>query len=134
MISRNRENVIFNTFQGTAKRVLCCCSAGCLRSPTAAVVLSSPKFGCNTRAVGLDVNHAIIAVDEGLVIWAQEFVVMSNYQESQLREFIKQVLPDSWEWHLEDKKILVLDIPDEYDYMNPKLVSLIEKTYMELKD
>ncbi len=39
MINRNRWGNIDNPYQGSAKKVLCVCSAGMLRSPTAANVL-----------------------------------------------------------------------------------------------
>lgn len=131
MLTRNRENVIINKYQGSFKKVLCICSAGCLRSPTAAVVLANDAFGFNTRAVGIDIHHAIIPIDEGLVHWADEFVVMEEHQVSQLREFIKQVAPDTWELILEHKRIVNLEIPDMFQYRDPKLVSMIKKSYVE---
>ena len=42
-----------NPFQKDYKRVLCVCSAGLLRSPTAAYVLSQAPYNYNTRAAGL---------------------------------------------------------------------------------
>ena len=47
----NRLGNSRNIYQGKDKRVLCVCSAGLLRSPTAANVLHK-EFGYNTRACG----------------------------------------------------------------------------------
>ena len=51
-MSMNRMWNVSNPWQGDAKRVLCVCSAGLLRSPTAAKVLYD-EYGYNTRAAGL---------------------------------------------------------------------------------
>ena len=48
-----------NRYQGEYKRVLCVCSAGLLRSPTAALVLSQEPYNFNTRAAGLDEAFAL---------------------------------------------------------------------------
>lgn len=48
----NRIANASNKFQGSYKRVLCVCSAGLLRSPTAALVLSKDPYNFNTRACG----------------------------------------------------------------------------------
>ena len=63
-----------NRWQGKYKRVLCICSAGLLRSPTAAFVLSQEPYNYNTRAAGLTKEFALIPVDEVLLNWAQEVV------------------------------------------------------------
>ena len=68
-----------NPYQGDAKKVLCVCSAGLLRSPTAAVVLNR-EYGYNTRACGTEVGHALIPLDETLMHWADEIVVMDRDQ------------------------------------------------------
>lgn len=58
-----------NAAQGTFKKVLCVCSVNCLRSPTAAWVLSNPPFNFNTRSAGLDTGLAIVPVTETLLEW-----------------------------------------------------------------
>ena len=57
---RNRLHNATNPYQGSYKKVLCVCSAGMLRAPTAAVVLSRPPYDFNTRAVGTDLGTALI--------------------------------------------------------------------------
>ena len=69
-----------NKWQGGAKRVLCVCSAGLLRSPTAANVLHQ-HWGHNTRSCGTSPDYALIELDEVLLTWAQEVVCMDAEQQ-----------------------------------------------------
>ena len=82
MIKRNQLGVVFNAYQGSHRKVLTVCSAGCLRSPTAAHILSSPPWNFNTRCAGTSQEYAIVPVTEALIIWANVIVVMDEYQQS----------------------------------------------------
>jgi predicted protein tyrosine phosphatase len=108
-----------NPNQGDYKKVLCVCSAGLLRSPTAALVLSNDPFNFNTRAAGLDKGHALICVDEVLLAWADEIVCMTKEQEERLQGMTK-------------KNIICLEIEDSYTYRNKELQSLIAKKYKRI--
>ena len=129
MIPFNRTNVLTNMYQGHYKKVLCLCSAGCLRSPTAAVVLSQEPFNFNTRAAGLTVEYAIIPVEEGLLAWADEIVVMSDEQVIQVLDFVEKsdVFGSTFK-----PNIVNLKIPDIYGYRDEKLMKLIKDKYEEL--
>ncbi len=111
-----------NPYQGKAKRVLCVCSAGLLRSPTAAIVLQR-EYGYNTRAAGIEESFALIPVDEVLIEWAEEIVCMSKQQETMLRDILKQNKIEI------SKKIICLNIDDDYEYMNPGLINSILESY-----
>ena len=125
MITRNRAQVITNPYQGDAKKVLCVCSAGVLRSPTAAYVLAYER-GYNTRAVGIE-ESSLIRVEEGLLHWADEIVCMGLAQELALEEMLK-------ECHLLTP-ILNLGISDIYNYMEADLQDKIHGQYaIELKE
>lgn len=113
----NRKYNCHNSYQGKYKRVLCCCSAGLLRSPTTAFVLSNEPFNFNTRAVGLDVGHALIPIDDVLLEWADEIVCMDDYQEKVLKERT-------------DKPIVNLQIGDNFEYRDKGLVELIKIKYL----
>jgi len=115
----NRLANCSNQFQGEFKRVLCVCSAGLLRSPTAALVLSQEPFNFNTRAVGLISDFALIPVDDVLIEWADEIVCMSLEQADVLRGMTK-------------KTVFCLGIPDAYEYRNEKLIELIKTKYESL--
>jgi len=64
MSLRNRIHNSSNPYQGKFKRVLCVCSAGLLRSPTTAFVLSQEPYNYNTRAAGIVDDYALVPVDE----------------------------------------------------------------------
>lgn len=114
----NRLANCHNRFQGEAKRVLCVCSAGLLRSPTAAVVLSQEPYNYNTRAAGLVPEFALIPVDNVLLEWADEIVCMTDDQAGEL----SIIVPDG-------KRIVSLDIEDNYGYRDPELIRLIKEKY-----
>jgi len=74
----SRQLNVTNSCQTEAKRVLCVCTAGILRSPTAANVLNQ-EFGYNTRSCGVDERFALIPLDEVLLEWADEIVVIDSF-------------------------------------------------------
>lgn len=113
-----RQNALWNCknpYQGTDKKVLCVCSAGLLRSPTAAWVLSQDPYNFNTRAAGVH-DYALIQVDEVLAAWADEILVMDA-------NMIQYIPP-----HLVPK-VRVLNIPDNYPFKDPALIDLIKERY-----
>lgn len=121
MNQMNRLYNVDNPNQGESKRVLCICSAGLLRSPTAAVVLSQEPFNYNTRAAGAEDSYALIPIDKVLLAWADEIVCMTEQHKQMLLAKFPQI-----EGIL---KIYVLDIEDNYTYRDPKLMELIKENY-----
>jgi predicted protein tyrosine phosphatase len=115
-----------NAYQGSFKRVLCVCSGGLLRSPTAAVVLSQEPYNFNTRAAGLESSYALIKVDTVLLSWADEIVVMEDWMIDSVRAQLEGVLGGK------DKDILCLNLPDHFSYRDPELVRLIKERYETL--
>lgn len=124
MALMNRLGVAANPYQGKTKKVLCVCSAGVLRSPTAAVVLSQEPYNYNTRAAGIDEEFALVPVDEVLLEWADQIVCMDAFQKSVLEQ--KLLLAGDTEAKC---KILNLDIGDSYPYRDPELIQLIKEKY-----
>lgn len=116
MNDMNRLGNSKNPYQGKYKKVLCVCSAGLLRSPTAAVVLSQEPFNFNTRACGLDVGFALIPCDKVLIEWADEIVCMDTYQEHCLKQ-------------MTTKPVFCLSIGDSYEYRDPELMRMIKENY-----
>lgn len=112
----NRLYNCHNEYQGKTKKVLCICSAGLLRSPTAAQLINQ-YYNYNTRAAGLDADFALIPVDNVLLEWADEIVCMTKDQEEELRG-------------LTTKPIQCLNIEDSFKYMDPDLVKLIAERYI----
>lgn len=120
---RNRCFNCTNPYQGKFKKVLCICSAGLLRSPTAAFVLSQEPFNFNTRAAGIVPQFALIPVDEVLLSWADEIVCMSNEQQIEIIELLKQIERET--------PVFNLHVPDNYPYRNEQLMEIISKHYVE---
>jgi len=133
MIKRNQLGVVFNAYQGKHKKVLTVCSAGCLRSPTAAHILSSEPFNFNTRCAGTSEEYAIVPVTEALVVWADIILVMDKVQFTFVMN-MQNKLAEEWNGmhEFEFKQMVNLDIPDEFGYRDPKLVEIMTNKFKEL--
>ena len=117
----NRLGNCHNKYQMYNKRVLCVCSAGLLRSPTAAVVLSQDPYNFNTRAAGISEEYALIQVDDVLLNWADEIVCMEEYQKHRLIYLLNGLNLLT--------PVICLDIKDNYSYRDPVLISHIKNQY-----
>ncbi len=124
MQTRNRIHNCSNPFQGKYKRVLCVCSAGLLRSPTTALVLSQEPYNFNTRAVGITPDFALIPVEEVLLAWADEIVCMDEWQKDLLELRLAKMFRTEKEC-----RVISLDIPDSYSYRDLGLMELIKERY-----
>lgn len=115
-----------NVYQGNTKRILFVCSAGLLRSPTGATV--GAKMGFNTRSCGSNYSYALVPISVNLVHWANiiYFVSIENYIQS-----LSNFSGDTETIELIKRKAVNLRIKDEFNYMDPHLVSIFEK---ELSD
>ena len=98
------------------KRVLFICSQNRLRSPTAEQVFSG-RPGFEVASAGLN-NDAETTVSPELLEWADVIFVMEQMHLNKLSK--------KFEAHLKSKRIICLDIPDQFDYMDPALVRLLE--------
>jgi predicted protein tyrosine phosphatase len=130
MIKRNQLGVIFNAFQGKHKKVLTVCSAGCLRSPTAAHILSSFPWNFNTRCAGTSEEYAIVPVTEALIVWADVILVMDEVQQLRINTMQNQ-LASEYE-AFDYKQVINLDIPDNYEYRDPRLLKIMNEKFEEL--
>jgi predicted protein tyrosine phosphatase len=92
------------------------CSQNRLRSSTAEQIFQSwPEV--EVASAGLDAS-AEKPVTPELLQWAHTIFVM---EKSHRNKLMKKFKP-----HLTDKQIICLDIPDEYEYMDPQLVKLLQ--------
>ncbi|MBV8156413.1 MAG: low molecular weight protein tyrosine phosphatase family protein [Dyella sp.] len=97
------------------RHVLFLCSRHRLRSPTAAAVFADWP-GVETDSAGLaDDAETPLSADQ--LVWADLIVVMegSHRRRLQARHAAQ----------LRGKRVVCLDIPDNYDYMQPELVELL---------
>lgn len=128
---RNRIMVAKNDCQGHYKKVLCVCSAGALRSPTLAEVLSQPPYNFNTRAVGSATAFALIPIEPVHIIWAEDIIVFSDDAKDAVTQLISSINECST---FEFKRTVhFFDVPDYYNFRDPELVSILkqkcEETY-----
>lgn len=119
---RNQLANVGNRFQTEAKKVVVVCSAGLLRSPTAANVLHI-KFGFNTRAVGVDKEFALIPLTQALIWWADEIVFVNR------GSFLLLNQEEQDELEGVGVKVTILDIEDDFDWNDPTLRNQIVEQY-----
>ena len=98
------------------KHVLFICSQNRLRSPTAEQVFSAWK-DIEVTSAGLN-NDAENPVTPEVVEWADIIFVMEKAHRDKLSKKFRA--------HLNGKRIVVLNIPDDYEFMDPALVSLFQ--------
>ena len=116
-----RNNAMWNCknpHQGTMPKVLCLCSAGLLRSPTIAWVMSNNDY--NTRAAGI-YDYALVEMDEVLIAWA-DLIVCAN------TDVYKNVINKVGE-----KPIYDLKLPDVYGFREKALVTKVKSKLKELE-
>ena len=97
--------------------VLFVCSQNRLRSATAEVVFSTypnlEVLSCGTAA------DAVTPLSADLVHWAEVIFAMENHHRDKIRKRYGKLL--------DGKRLIVLRIPDNYDYMDPDLVELLKR-------
>ena len=129
----NALHNVTNPYQGKEKRVLCLCSAGILRSPSCAIVLNG-KYGYNTRSAGVT-DYALVPVSVALLFWADEILcVEQGVSDTLFWDIEHRVQQNLWSEDVASSvknKIITLDIPDIYEYMNPTLQRIIIEQYEE---
>jgi len=121
--TRNQLANVGNPFQGDARKVLCVCSAGLLRSPTLANVLHS-ELGYNTRACGSAFDFALIPITEALIYWADEIVFVD--------ESCKVYIDKETQEHIDNAsaKTYTLNVPDQYNYDDLQLRQIVLEQYL----
>jgi predicted protein tyrosine phosphatase len=98
-------------------RVLFLCSQNRLRSRTAETVFEDRK-GLVVRSAGI-LPNAQVRVDEALVAWADYIFGMEREHLDYVRTHFGEAAVG--------KTLVVLEIPDDYNYMQPELVALLEE-------
>jgi len=93
------------------------CSRNRLRSPTAEQVFASWP-GVETASAGL-APDAVEGVDADHIDWADVIFVMERAHQARLNRRFRD--------RLKGKRVICLDIPDDYGFMQPELVALLEK-------
>lgn len=97
-------------------RALFICSANKLRSPTAEQIFSQWP-GVEADSAGLN-NDADQPLSPEQIDWADIIFVMERDHLTRLRRNFTR--------HASGKRIILLNIPDDFAYMQPELVQLLE--------
>jgi predicted protein tyrosine phosphatase len=110
-----------NPYQSNRPRWLFVCSAGLLRSPTGAAL--AVQHGINARSCGSNFNYALVPCSSNLINWAEKIVFVNRENLWQLednflghKELLEQI----------EQKQIVLNIPDNFEYMDTELQELFE--------
>jgi predicted protein tyrosine phosphatase len=100
------------------RNVLFVCSKNQWRSPTAENVWRRhPSLNVRSGGTSPSARHKVSIED---VQWAHVILVMEEKHKSRLKTEYARAL--------ERKPVYVLDIPDEYKYMDPELIVLLESS------
>lgn len=98
------------------KRILFICSQNKLRSPTAETVFADhPTIEVDSAGLNKD---AEVPLSEEQILWADLIIVMEKSHRNRLNRKFKKSLAG--------KRIAVLEIPDQYDFMDPTLIALLK--------
>jgi predicted protein tyrosine phosphatase len=96
--------------------VLFVCSQNRLRSPTAEQIFASRR-DLEVSSAGTN-NDAENPLTAELVSWADVIVVMEKTHRTKVQQRFRKVL--------NGKRIICLDIPDDYAFMDPALTALLK--------
>lgn len=125
-MSRNRLANSQNMFQGKDLKVLCVCSAGLLRSPTMARLLSRNYTNVNPRAVGVSEEYALIPLDNVHLFWA-DLVLCADTDHF-------QYVQDYLEATDFNRDLYCLNIPDDYEFGDPELEKIIQAKFDKIDE
>jgi predicted protein tyrosine phosphatase len=98
------------------RRVLFICSRNRLRSPTAESVFAAPGIETDSAGLAPDADCVLSAEQ---VEWADLIFVMEKQHRAKLKQRFKA--------SLDGKRIVCLDVPDRYEFMQPELVALLQQ-------
>ncbi len=97
-------------------RLLFVCGKNRWRSPTAEHIFSQDRgVECASAGVGRDAETPLSAE---LIEWADLILVMERGHKTKLAARFRS--------HLAGRRVVCLNIPDQYTFMDPALVSLLE--------
>ncbi len=104
------------------KKLLFVCSRNKLRSPTAEAIFSEYQ-GLEVESAGLN-KDAENPLSIEMIEWADIIFVMENSHRNKLSK--------NFTSFMKDKRIICLDIPDNYEYGSPDLIKILEKKVLPL--
>ncbi len=103
-------------------KLLFLCSQNKLRSPTAEVIFSEYE-GLEVESAGLNKGAENLLSAE-TIEWADIIFVMEKSHRNKLSKNFKLFM--------KGKRVICLDIPDEYNYMQPELITILKNRILPL--
>jgi predicted protein tyrosine phosphatase len=98
-------------------RALFICSHNVMRSPTAEALFAEyPGVQADSAGTEADAERRVSA---DAIEWADTIFVMEPFHRDRLQNKFPR--------ELSGKHVVVLDIPDEYDYMDPELIEVLKR-------
>jgi predicted protein tyrosine phosphatase len=97
------------------RRVLFICGKGRHRSPTADQIFSLMQ-GWGTDCAGLGADADVVVCAEQIE-WATDIAVMEKRQMARLRRMFPKLVSG--------KRLVCLDVPDDFSFMQDELVALL---------
>jgi predicted protein tyrosine phosphatase len=98
------------------RKIIFVCTINRMRSATAHKIFASdPRF--EIKSAGTDAN-ASVKLSKEMLDWADAVVVMEKYHRNKIRKDYPEIY--------NQKPIICLYIPDDYDFMQPELVELLK--------
>ncbi|MBV1928350.1 MAG: phosphotyrosine protein phosphatase [Gammaproteobacteria bacterium] len=98
------------------KKLLFLCSKNKLRSPTAEAIFSNIN-DWEVYSAGIS-NDAEVHVSVEDIEWADFIFVMEKAHRKKLNSKFGSVI--------KNKKVISLDVPDDYEYMDEKLIEILQ--------
>lgn len=99
------------------KRLLFICSQNKLRSPTAEAIFAD-YAGVETDSAGVN-NDAEVPLSDEQIEWADLIIVMEKVHKERLNRKFKHALSG--------KRIAVLNIPDDFEFMDEELIRILKQ-------
>lgn len=98
------------------RRVLFICSRNKLRSPTAESMFAGPDVETDSAGLAPDADCVLSAEQ---VEWADLIFVMEKQHRVKLKH--------KFAMSLQGKRVVCLDVPDRFQFMQPELVALLQQ-------
>lgn len=98
------------------RRVLFICSRNRLRSPTAETLFAAPDVETDSAGLAPDAD-CVLSIEQ--VEWADLIFVMEKQHAAKLKQRFAACL--------RGKKVVCLDVPDRFRFMQPELVTLLQQ-------
>ena len=103
------------------QKLLFVCSQNKLRSLTAEKIFAkNPDFA--VKSAGTE-HNARQKITVGMIGWADIIIVMERKHRDRLKQKFSE--------EIREKQIIILNIPDDFDFMQPELIEILEARLAE---